>query len=68
LIGVTKWRGILTLGWQFVVDCRKMGDKLRKSGKLRILKIPIGKDGRNQENPAGIGKVGRYAGISSMHC
>jgi hypothetical protein len=63
LAGVTKWRGILTLCWQFVVDCRKKGDRLRKSGKLGILKIPIGKSGRMVE----IGKIrpelGKLAGM-----
>jgi hypothetical protein len=63
LAGVTNWRRILTLGWQFVVDCRKKGDRLRKSGKLRILKIPIGKSGRMVE----IGKIppesGKLAGM-----
>jgi hypothetical protein len=32
-----------------VVDCRKTEDRLRKSGKLRILKIPIRKSGRMVE-------------------
>jgi hypothetical protein len=58
---VTKWRRILNLGWQFVVYCRKTGDRLRKSGKLRILKIPIGKSGRMVEIVK-IGKVGTYDG------
>jgi hypothetical protein len=61
LAGVTNWRGILILGWQFVVDCRKTGDRLRKLGKLRILKI--GKSGRMVE----IGKIppesGKLAGM-----
>jgi hypothetical protein len=67
LAGVTKWRGILTLGWQFVVDCRKTGDRLRKSGKLRILKFPIRKSGRMVE----IGKIppesGKLAGMGTNY-
>jgi hypothetical protein len=43
-----------------------MGDRLRKSGKLRILKIPIGKSGRMVE----IGKIppesGKLAGMRAM--
>jgi hypothetical protein len=64
LAGVTKWRGILTLGWQFVVDCHETGDRLRKSGKLRILKIPIGKSGRMVK----IGKISPESGkLAGMH-
>jgi hypothetical protein len=43
-----------------------MGDRLRKSGKLRILKIPIGKSGRMVE----IGKIppesGKLAGMQKV--
>ena len=49
-----------------MVDCRKTGDRLRKSGKLRILKIPIGKSGRMVE----IGKIppesGKLAGMDNF--
>jgi hypothetical protein len=51
--------------WQFVVDCRKTGDRLRKSGKLRILKSPIGKSERMVE----IGKIPPESGkLAGMHC
>jgi hypothetical protein len=46
-----------------MVDYSKTGDRLRKSGKLRILKIPIRKSGRMVE----IGKIppesGKLAGM-----
>jgi hypothetical protein len=53
----------------FVVDCRKTGDRLRKSGKLRILKILIGKSGRMVEIRKILPESGKLAGMikHSMH-
>jgi hypothetical protein len=47
-----------------MVDCCKTGDRFRKSGKLRILKIPIGKSGRMVEIRKILPESGKLAGMS----